>query len=89
MAKAGEAIAAGAIPEPVLKRTVTALTQAGFAVEYLELRDAATLSPVAGTPSAPARLLAAVQVGHTRLIDNVPINPRVATLGTRRQFPEM
>jgi pantoate--beta-alanine ligase len=69
---AGE-IARGAIPGPVLQQAIAALTQAGFAVEYFELRDAATLQPLSQAHTAPARLLAAVHLGHTRLIDNVPI----------------
>jgi pantoate--beta-alanine ligase len=44
-----------------------------FAVEYLELRDAATLQRFALAPTSPARLLAAVHLGRTRLIDNVPV----------------
>lgn len=41
-------------------------------VDYLELRDAETLDP-AVTTARPARLLVAVRIGETRLIDNVPI----------------
>ena len=52
-----------------------ALTQAGFIVEYLEIREAATLAPVAAEITAPARVFAAVHLGRTRLIDNMPILP--------------
>lgn len=49
------------------------LLQAGFsAVEYLELRAASTLAPIA-TLGAPARLLAAATIGDVRLIDNIPV----------------
>ena len=49
------------------------LLQAGFsAVEYLELRAASTLAPIA-TLDAPARLLAAATIGDVRLIDNIPV----------------
>ena len=49
------------------------LEEAGFeAVDYLEVRDAATLAPV-GELAAPARVLAAVRLGRTRLIDNEPV----------------
>ena len=52
-----------------------ALTEAGFTeVEYLELRDAVTLAPIAGL-DRPARLLAAAWLGPTRLIDNLPVAP--------------
>ncbi|MEC9433639.1 MAG: pantoate--beta-alanine ligase [Pseudomonadota bacterium] len=46
---------------------------AGFArVEYLELRGAEDLAPLAA-PDRPARLLAAAWMGEVRLIDNVPV----------------
>jgi pantoate--beta-alanine ligase len=51
------------------------LTKAGFAVEYLELRDAETLAPVSGEVRRPARILAAGRLGRTRLIDNMPVAP--------------
>jgi pantoate--beta-alanine ligase len=58
---------------PTLERAIAELNAAGFSVEYLELRDAETLSPLGDTKSRPARLLAAAQLGRTRLIDNVSI----------------
>lgn len=58
---------------------LTALTacQAGFdAVDYIEARCAETLAPLAaGRLQAPARLLAAVRLGTTRLIDNCAASP--------------
>jgi pantoate--beta-alanine ligase len=56
-----------------LARGRAALQRAGFTVEYLELRDALTLAPLAAAAGAPARLLAAAHLGRTRLIDNVPV----------------
>lgn len=56
-----------------LARGRTALEGAGFAVEYLELRDAETLAPRASAAGAPARLFAAARLGRTRLIDNLPV----------------
>jgi len=51
------------------------LAKAGFgAVDYLAVVDAVTLDPVkAYNPKHPARVLAAVRMGHTRLIDNVAV----------------
>jgi pantoate--beta-alanine ligase len=66
-------IADSAAPEPIVSRTIAELGFQGFMVEYLELRDAATLAPVSAMSSQPARLLAAVHLGRTRLIDNVPV----------------
>lgn len=49
----------------------------GFdAIDYLELRDAETLDHV-HILERPARLLAAVQLGKTRLIDNIAVEPKV------------
>ncbi|HZU90133.1 MAG TPA: pantoate--beta-alanine ligase, partial [Stellaceae bacterium] len=56
-----------------LARGAAALASAGFAVEYLEVRDAETLAPIAAAAGAPARVFAAVRLGKTRLIDNMPI----------------
>lgn len=52
------------------------LVAKGFSkVEYLEFRDAETLEEVTNTISRPTRLLAAVRLGTTRLIDNVEVLP--------------
>jgi pantoate--beta-alanine ligase len=69
------AIARGAAPAPTLQRPIATLNERGLVVEYLELRDAATLAPLADTPTRAARLLAAVHLGRTRLIDNLPVVP--------------
>lgn len=60
--------------EARLGRGLAVLRAGGFAVDYLELRDAADLAPVARL-TAPSRLLAAARLGRTRLIDNVPVAP--------------
>ncbi len=70
------AIEAGEALEAALARGRARLGGAGFSgVDYLELRDAETLGPVARL-ARPARLLAAVRLGRTRLIDNVAVAPR-------------
>jgi len=55
-----------------LERGITRLRAGGFAVDYLELRDAADLTPMARL-AGPARLLVAARIGRTRLIDNVQV----------------
>jgi pantoate--beta-alanine ligase len=73
MREAAAAIAKGDAPGGILARTIMALGEAGLTVEYLELRDAETLAPLSATPARAARLLAAVHLGKTRLIDNIPV----------------
>ena len=58
-----------------IARGIADLESAGFAVEYLEIRDADTLAPVTETITGPARVFAAAHLGRTRLIDNMPIVP--------------
>ncbi len=50
------------------------LLAAGFAaVDYVEIRHAKTLAPVAMPTEEPARLLVAARIGGARLIDNMPV----------------
>jgi pantoate--beta-alanine ligase len=49
------------------------ITSAGFGLDYLEVRHAETLAPVASVRDAPARILVAARIGKTRLIDNVAV----------------
>ncbi len=52
------------------------LTDAGIdRVDYLEVRDAETLEPV-NAIGRRSRLFAAIYIGKTRLIDNIPIPSR-------------
>ena len=46
------------------------LEQAGFVPDYVSIRDAATLQPIAADNSG-AVVLAAARLGRARLIDNV------------------
>ncbi|GJE58926.1 pantoate--beta-alanine ligase [Methylobacterium trifolii] len=62
----------GAAAAGPLSAGITALEAAGFAVQYLAVCDAHTLAPVAQV-AGPARVLAAVYLGATRLIDNVAV----------------
>jgi len=57
-----------------LERGIAALQAGGFVVDYLELRGASDLAPML-LLAGPARLLAAVHLGRTRLIDNIAIAP--------------
>lgn len=46
---------------------------AGFTLDYLEARHAATLAPIASPKDGPVRLLVAARLGKTRLIDNIAV----------------
>jgi pantoate--beta-alanine ligase len=49
------------------------IRQAGFALDYLEVRHAGTLAPVASIKDGPLRILVAAKLGTTRLIDNMAV----------------
>ena len=75
LGEAAQAIAGGAPIEETLERARVRLAEAGFdPIDYVELRDAQTLAPLARL-DRPARLLAAAKIGRTRLIDNLPVVP--------------
>ena len=61
--------------QPILKNAEHALLCAGFdKIDYLQLRHTETLFLVSSYhPDQPTRLFAAVYLGTTRLIDNIPL----------------
>jgi len=65
------AIRSGAAPEEAAAQASAKLGSAGFAVDYLEARQAETLAPIASREEGPIRLLVAARLGKTRLIDNI------------------
>jgi pantoate--beta-alanine ligase len=66
-------IAAGRPIAAVLGAGREAIAHAGFALDYLEARNAQTLAPVGAATAGPIRLLVAARIGTTRLIDNVAV----------------
>lgn len=73
MRETASAVAAGADLGAAQSQGRTALLNAGFdAVDYLAIRDAANLRPVEDR-TRPLRILAAVRIGKTRLIDNMAV----------------
>ncbi len=66
-------IAAGRPIAGVLRQGRSTIARAGFALDYLEARNAETLAPVTSAQREPIRLLVAARIGKTRLIDNVPV----------------
>jgi len=76
MCAVADALRQGEAIKAVLDRGRRALAEAGFEpVDYLEVREAGTLAPVADAwnPATPARIFAAAWLGETRLIDNIPV----------------
>ncbi len=67
-----DAVRAGSAVDRALADGRRMLDEAGFRVDYLELRHAETLEPLAAF-APPARLLAAAWLGRTRLIDNITV----------------
>jgi pantoate--beta-alanine ligase len=57
----------------VLTSGSKAITKAGFALDYLEARNAKSLLPVFSRKDGPLRLLVAAKIGKTRLIDNIAV----------------
>ena len=75
LARLAARLATGAAAAPLLAEGIAELEAAGFGpVQYLEVRDAETLAPVARVERA-ARVIAAAYLGGTRLIDNVAVVP--------------
>jgi pantoate--beta-alanine ligase len=78
LADTASALADGVLAAPLLEAARGRLLDAGFVdVDYVELRDAETLAPLAAVGERPARLLAAGFLGHVRLIDNLPVPPDI------------
>jgi pantoate--beta-alanine ligase len=67
------AIRSGKPIADVMARGREAITQSGFALDYLEARNAETLAPLDLTKDEPVRLLVAAKIGKTRLIDNIGV----------------
>jgi pantoate--beta-alanine ligase len=68
-----EAAASGDVIAAAIAGCKAELEAAGFKVDYLDVRDAATLAPLSGDPDGPLRVLVAAWLGKTRLIDNIGV----------------
>jgi pantoate--beta-alanine ligase len=49
------------------------ITEAGFTLDYFEVRHAETLAPIGSVKDGPMRILVAAKLGKTRLIDNIAV----------------
>ena len=73
MRKAAQRIHDGEAMEAALAPARSKLVAAGFEIDYLEVRDAATLATVQGRYRKGLRMLIAARLGRTRLIDNIEV----------------
>ena len=73
MREAAQRVRAGEAFESVLADGRAKIAAAGFALDYLELRDAVTLGAPDVASGKPLRLLVAAKIGATRLIDNIAV----------------
>jgi pantoate--beta-alanine ligase len=71
--KSAEQITRGNSIETVLNEGRAEITQAGFALDYFEARNAETLNPIPSAKQGSVRLLVAAKIGKTRLIDNLAV----------------
>jgi pantoate--beta-alanine ligase len=71
--EAAAKIVAGAPIAEVLKEAREAIQRAGLELDYFEARNADTLEPLKHSVGEPTRLLAAIRIGTTRLIDNIAV----------------
>ncbi len=75
MSDMGTDLAAGRAVKDTMRQGKARLENAGFKLDYLEVRDSETLIPVETLVESPARILAAAFLGRTRLIDNISVVP--------------
>lgn len=73
MGLAAHDIRATGAADRALEAARSDIIAAGFSLDYLDLRDAATLAPATTVTAAAMRLLVAGRIGSTRLIDNIAV----------------
>ena len=76
LSEAAAGLADGEVCDAVSGAARLKLEAKGFRVDYVAIRDPETLAPVFGPIKGPARVMGAVHLGATRLIDNVPTAPK-------------
>ncbi|MDF3920252.1 pantoate--beta-alanine ligase [Salinicola salarius] len=82
LSRCGDALARGQSPAAALAEAGQALQEAGFRLDYLELRGP-SLAPFDVARHDEGRLLGAVHLGSTRLIDNLAVTLPSPEAGTR------
>jgi len=73
MKQAASSIRAGGDVETAMAAGRAMIENAGFKLDYLEVRHAETLEPIGSPKEGPMRMLVAAKLGSTRLIDNIAV----------------
>jgi pantoate--beta-alanine ligase len=73
MKQSAARLRAGDDIEAAVAEAAGMITEAGFAMDYFEVRHAETLVPIASVKDGPMRILVAARLGTTRLIDNIAV----------------
>jgi pantoate--beta-alanine ligase len=73
MKESARRIRAGEGFEAAIAGGAELIENAGFKLDYLEVRHAETLAPVTSVKDGPLRMLVAAKLGTTRLIDNIAV----------------
>ncbi|WP_420964401.1 pantoate--beta-alanine ligase [Bradyrhizobium sp. B120] len=73
MKEAAGRLRAGEDAATTMAAGAAAITKAGFVLDYLEVRHAASLAPIGSLRDGPMRMLVAARIGGTRLIDNIAV----------------
>jgi pantoate--beta-alanine ligase len=73
MKEAASQLRAGRDVDPAMAAGRAMIENAGFKLDYLEVRHAETLEPITSPKEGPMRMLVAAKLGNTRLIDNIAV----------------
>ncbi|MHC2334079.1 pantoate--beta-alanine ligase [Bradyrhizobium sp. USDA 4454] len=73
MKQAAGRLRAGEDTATVMADGAAEIAKAGFVLDYLEVRHAASLAPIGSLKDGPMRMLVAAKLGTTRLIDNIAV----------------
>jgi len=73
MKESAARLRAGGDIEATIAGGAAKITEAGFVLDYFELRHAETLAPITSVKDGPMRILVAAKLGTTRLIDNIAV----------------
>ncbi|HEX7920578.1 MAG TPA: pantoate--beta-alanine ligase [Bradyrhizobium sp.] len=73
MKQAASRLRAGEDAVTTMATGAAEITKAGFVLDYLEVRHAASLAPIGSLKDGPMRMLVAARIGSTRLIDNIAV----------------